>query len=310
MKRVAVAAMLLVLPVVALAAQPPQWAFHTVPRGFVSKLDGSDVRQLPGSTKSFTYKQIEDEFSPKDWFPNEHPPMPAIVAFGRKPDVPACAQCHLASGMGHPEGAALAGLPSTYIVEQLQAFRNGSRSNSARMANIAVPMTAGEERTAARYFSALRPRRFITVSEATMVPKSFVGDGNQLLRSPGDATEPLGRRIVELASEPERASDRSPHAVYHAFVPPGSIARGRTFVASGGNGMVLRCAACHGAKLTGYANYPGIAGHSPTSTFRQLYSFKHGMRVGPGPALMHGVVTHLTDDDMIAIAAYLGTLPP
>src|SRR2546429_3462398 len=41
--------------------------------------------------------QIDDGFNPPDWFPEEHPPMPEIVATGRKP-ARACALCHLPTG--------------------------------------------------------------------------------------------------------------------------------------------------------------------------------------------------------------------
>jgi cytochrome c553 len=44
--------------------------------------------------------------------------------------------------------------------------------------------------------------------------------------------------------------------------------------------------------------------------FRQLYYFKDGSRHGTMGALMKGVVAHMTQDDMLAIAAYVGSLPP
>ncbi len=53
-----------------------------------------------------------------------------------------------------------------------------------------------------------------------------------------------------------------------------------------------------------------IAGHSPLYIFRQLYYFKDGSRAGTMSALMKGVVAKLSQDDMLAIAAYVGSLPP
>ena len=44
--------------------------------------------------------------------------------------------------------------------------------------------------------------------------------------------------------------------------------------------------------------------------FRQLYYFKDGSRHGSMGALMKGVVAQITQDDMLAIAAYVGSLPP
>ena len=54
--------------------------------------------------------------NPPDWYPEEHPPMPQIVAHGgQRPAGRACAQCHLPSGDGHPESSSLAGLPAAYM---------------------------------------------------------------------------------------------------------------------------------------------------------------------------------------------------
>jgi cytochrome c553 len=44
--------------------------------------------------------------------------------------------------------------------------------------------------------------------------------------------------------------------------------------------------------------------------FRQLYYFKDGSRHGSMGALMKGVVAQMTQDDMLAIAAYVASLPP
>ena len=53
-----------------------------------------------------------------------------------------------------------------------------------------------------------------------------------------------------------------------------------------------------------------IAGHSPMYIFRQLYYFKDGIRAGSMSALMKGVVAKLNQDDMLAIASYVASLPP
>ena len=53
-----------------------------------------------------------------------------------------------------------------------------------------------------------------------------------------------------------------------------------------------------------------IAMRSPTYLFRQLYEFKHGGRSGTQSALMKPTVENLALEDMIALAAYAGSLPP
>src|SRR5262245_22725864 len=42
-------------------------------------------RTLPGSFRTFTRAQISDAFGPADWYPEDHPPMPDVVANGRRP---------------------------------------------------------------------------------------------------------------------------------------------------------------------------------------------------------------------------------
>ena len=94
------------------------------------------MKPVPGSTKQYTQAQIDDPFNPPDWFPDEHPPMPQIVAHGgAKPAGRACAQCHLPTGDGHPESASLAGLPANYIVRQMAAFKNGDAQGRAAPAS-------------------------------------------------------------------------------------------------------------------------------------------------------------------------------
>ena len=58
------------------------------------------MKQLPGSTLSFTRQQISDGFGPADWFPGDHPAMPDIVSHGKRPDARACGLCHYAERQG------------------------------------------------------------------------------------------------------------------------------------------------------------------------------------------------------------------
>ena len=76
-------------------------------------------------------------------------------------------------------------------------------------------------------------------------------------------------------------------------------------------GKTLACTICHGADLKGLAPAPPIAGRSPTYLARALYDFKAGARNGPGGAqLMKPVAAGLDLDDMVALAAYIGSLAP
>ncbi|HEX6636585.1 MAG TPA: hypothetical protein VF033_02915, partial [Steroidobacteraceae bacterium] len=82
-----------------------------------------ELLDIPDSTEKFPLARINDPFDPPDWRPASHGPMPDVVAKGRKPAVMACAFCHTPSGQGRPENAALAGLPESYIREQLLDYR-------------------------------------------------------------------------------------------------------------------------------------------------------------------------------------------
>ena len=55
---------------------------------------------------------------------------------------------------------------------------------------------------------------------------------------------------------------------------------------------------------------PRIAGLQPVYTARQLLQMQNGTSAGINAALMTKVVAKLSEDDVIALAAYLGSLPP
>ena len=47
---------------------------------------------------------------------------------------------------------------------------------------------------------------------------------------PGAGDEPIGKRIIELPQDPAGAESRDPHSGFIAYVPKGSIAKGKEFV--------------------------------------------------------------------------------
>jgi cytochrome c553 len=94
-----------------------------------------------------------------------------------------------------------------------------------------------------------------------------------------------------------------------AYVPKGSIAKGEALVTSGGSKTVA-CGTCHGATLQGMGDVPGIAGRHPNYIVRQMWNIQNGDRGGPSAALMRPVVEKLSNDDMLAIAAYVASRAP
>jgi cytochrome c553 len=275
------------------------------------------LKKVPGSSAAFTLAQIRDAFGPADWFPGDHPPMPEVVAHGKRPDVRACSLCHYPNGKGRPENAGVSGLPYSYFMQTMADFRSDARKSAdSRKANtnvmiaIAKGMTEEETKAAAQYFSSMKWTPWIKVVEANTVPKTRIA-GGMFLKLEGAETEPISQRIIETPDDVERTESlRDPHSGFTAYVPMGSIKKGEALVTTGGAGKTTQCGVCHGADLKGLGPVPGIAGRSPSYTVRQLYDMQQGTRKGIWTDLMKSVVANLTNDDMVAIAAYTASRVP
>jgi cytochrome c553 len=289
------------------AATPArEWAFPVKNGDLTPEPDGP--RQVPGSTKTYQPKEIDDLNNAVDWFPNEHPTPPSIVLKAHG-DALACGVCHLMNGAGHPESAMLAGLSAEYITRQMRDFKSVARLEPGRMNKIAQALSDEEISQVAEWFSKLPPvTGWTTVKEAATVPKTFVGGGRMRFRLATGGTEPIGARIITLPLDVSRVTRRDPHIGFEAFAPPGTLERGETLVKTGGAGRTIACTTCHGDMLQGLGSVPRIAGLHPIYIARQLYSFKSGDRHGLESALMKKPVDQLTDADILAIAAYIGGL--
>ncbi len=300
----------------AVASDPlPQWAYPVNPPGLQPEPDNGALKQVPNSVAVYTLTQIRDLFDPPDWHPASHPTMPEVVGRGKKPGQFACGYCHLPNGLGRPENSSLAGLPAAYIEQQVADFRNGTRKSSEPASlpinlMIAVAQQVSEEDTkvAAGYFAALKPAPWIRVVETGTVPKTRVG-GWMLVADESGGTEPIGQRIIEMPEDLERTELRDSASGFVAYVPVGSLQKGEA-LATTGAGKTTPCAICHGAGLKGLGPVPALAGRSPSYTMRQLRDLRHGMRNGPWAALMKPVVAGLSEQDMLALAAYTASLPP
>jgi cytochrome c553 len=293
----------------------PAWAYPWVPDFKVAPAD--DVPQhVPDSAASFTVKQERDLFFVPDWHPEDHPAMPDVVAHGRMPDVRACGSCHRAAGTGGPENASLAGLPAAYVVQQIEDYKNGARKFAGPQRGPSVLMTAiakasneEEIKSAAAYFSALKPATNIKVVETDTVPVTQIARVFYMLVKDG-GTEPIGQRIIETPVDAAQFEHRDTRSQFIAYVPKGSIAKGEVLATTGGAGITTPCITCHGPDLRGVAPIPGIAGRSPSYLVRQLYDFQQHARAGSAGAPMGPVVEKLSPDDMISLAAYVTSLTP
>jgi cytochrome c553 len=296
----------------------PLWAYPTNPPASPGQTAAvpQGPFQIATSKLSFTRPQLSNLFSAPDWHPEGHPTMPDVVSHGRQPDVRACGYCHLPTGNGRPENARLSGLTVGYFVEQMKAFRDGSRKSfvagrapTINMSNTAKAISDEEISAAAKYFAGLPPQSFMRVVETKMVPKSKIaGWLFKFDRQAGE--EELGQRILEGPDDFDQFELRDPSTKYVAYVPEGSLALGKRLADTWGDNKELECSSCHGPGYKGKEDVPNIAGRAPSSIVRQLYDFKSGVRRGGKSTEMDKVVKYMTNSDMLALAAYIGSLPP
>jgi len=286
-----------------------EWAYQVFEEELV-EVDENAPRTVPGSSRSYTQLEIDDLWNPPDWFPDDHAPLPEVVARGAGENVRACASCHLTSGMGHPESSQLAGLSVGYMLRQMADFKSGARTDRFWMNEFAEAISDEDARAAVEYYAAIAPIDWVEVIETDTIPRNYVGDGRMRFRHPDGGTEPLGNRILEFPQDRTLATARHPYTGFVAYAPIGSIARGEELATTGGAGRTIQCAICHGEGLKGLGEVPGIAGSSPIYTVRQLNDIKTGARSGSLTALMLASVENLTEEDIVALAAYLASLEP
>lgn len=276
-----------------------------------------ELHRIAGSPAAFSLVDARDGHNVVDWFPDEHPPLSSLLMHGPAsmgPNGYACAYCHLPNGRGKPENANVAGLPEAYVIRQLHDLRDGLRSsadprkaNARQMVALARAMSEAEITEFARFVSALPQARWTRVVESPVVPPTEFEAGMYVPTS-DQLTQPINGRIVEVPENPAETRYRNPHSGFIAYVPPGSVAKGRALVTTGAR--TVACATCHGPNLEGVGDIPGIAGRSPTYLARQLYDFQRGTRHGVQSAPMQPVTANLTESDILAITAYVATLEP
>ena len=291
-----------------------EWAYQVLDESLLPQrdldIDLQAPRSVPGSSLQRSQEQIDDHWNPPDWFPDDHyAPVPEVVLHGAGADVRACGACHGFTGAGHPESSHLAGLTAAYIEAQMADFKSGARKDRNWM-NL-FDVSDEQTRIAAEWFAGLEVIDWIDeVIEADIVPRTYIGDGRMRHLHPDGGTEPIDNRIIEVPQDRELATARHPYSGFTVYAPVGSLARGEDLVTTGAGGRTIQCFICHGVDLKGLGDVPRLAGVSPLYTVRQLNDFKNGDRAGSLAPLMTATVMNLTDEDMVAIAAYLGSLDP
>jgi cytochrome c553 len=294
----------------------PAWPY---PKGVhePEKPDDGQLFHVPGSTKSYTDTQINRSTSTIDWFPETHPAPPAPVISGKDGTYRACGLCHLIDGRGKPDTADLQGLPVAYFLQQLADMKDDKRHASvahaslADMIPVAKALDEADAKLAAEYFHSIPAGQSSRIIETETVPVTQPGPHNVQLVDPSGAREPIGMRTIEVPVDLNRTMLRDATSGFIAYVPTGSIKRGEQLAKTGDAGKTLPCTTCHGDGLKGVGDmFPPLAGRSPTATARQLYDFKSGTRDGRYAGIMKPVVARLTDQDIIDLTAYIGSLQP
>jgi cytochrome c553 len=289
----------------------------------------TQLRHVAGSTAAYSLVDVRDGQNVIDWFPNEHPKMPDVIehgpaALGAKKR--GCGSCHLPTGKGRPENAPVAGMPVPYIMRQLQDFRAGRRRsadprkpNTYTMIELAKSLSDEELKAAAEYFSSMKWWPWTRVEETDLVPKYRI-NGNLYVPIEKTKTLPIAGRIIEMPEDAEQAETlRNTRSGFVAYVPPGSIAKGKDLVTTGGarivnnefiKGKSTPCITCHGEDLMGQGDSPPIAGRSPSYMVRQIWDIQQGTRNGEPAQLMRLAIKDLTPEDLIGIAAYVASRAP
>ncbi len=300
----------------ALTGELPTWAYPLNPPDYKPSPDDGMLRHVPDSKVTYPVSQTRNLFFVPDWHPDDHGPMPAVVARGRMPAVYACGFCHRATGSGGPENASLTGLPFDYIVAQLRDYRSGVRSTALPdrrpqrlMIEGSKNLTDEEIFEAAAYFSALKPKKNIRVIETDTISQPVVANWTWVHHKTS-ISEPLGSRVIEVPEHLEDFESRDARTTFVAYVPPGSLKRGEALVSGKLPNRTTACTTCHGANLKGMTVAPPIAGRSASYGMRQLYEFKVGLRTGGNAALMKSVLEKLNNDEMRDIVAYLASQSP
>ena len=170
-----------------------------------------------------------------------------------------CFMCHSQEG-NTPDLAfvpRLAHQNDTYIVEQLKAFRDGSRAGPPGMMYMwPISQSLSEEQiqVAAKW----------------------------------DADQPPAKPYPEDPAVNAEGRDIFQHGILKS--------------------SVAACASCHGPKAAGNGIFPRLASQTPQYLLAQLRYFKSGVRNDKNADVMKPIASHLTEEQMNAVAHYISTL--
>src|SRR5690349_10922878 len=146
----------------AAGAKDPSWAFPVKNGDLTPEPEGP--KQIPGSTKSYTTKEIDDLSNAVDWFPNDHPPAPSIVMKGHGDARGTQRRIHQASDGGLQERRAQRAEP--HEQDRPGALRRGDHPGSGVVREAAAGCRLDEDRGSRNGAEDLRRRRADAVRPA------------------------------------------------------------------------------------------------------------------------------------------------
>jgi cytochrome c553 len=192
-------------------------------------------KHVPGSSVALTVDQTRDGYNVPDWHPDGHPPMPEIVAHGRKPEVRACGYCHLPNGFGRPENATnRRDFPPT-TSRSRSPISGAARVISSEpkmgppvaMVAIAKAVPDPDVSVAAAYFSSLHAEIVDSRRRDRNRPQDARLRQHASSRRGTGGTEPIGERIIETPENLDRTELRDAASGFIAYlrVPDPSVSR-------------------------------------------------------------------------------------
>lgn len=117
----------------------------------------------------------------------------------------------------------------------------------------------------------------------------------------GDRINPTMQPMASSLSNEDIAN----LAAYFSSQKPVKASGGDPALAKAGESKAGMCLGCHGATAAGNGQFPRLAGQHPEYLEQQLKAFKAGTRKS-GP--MQAITANLSEADIKALAAYLGSL--
>lgn len=196
----------------------------------------------------------------------------------------ACAGCHGADGnSAMPLFPKLAGQHPHYVVNQLQAFKDGSRSD-ATMAPMAAGLSRQDMIDIALFYAAQ------TISANPMPELSTDDDDEDEKLSPAELEAQKTKQEKQLQALLAKGSD---------LYRNGDLERG-----------VSACIACHGPHGEGNkpAGFPALKGQYADYLIKTLTDFKNGKRANNPENVMYMIAKKMTDEEIKAVAYHVSTM--